>query len=102
LDEFWGVEVDIIEERRPQLVESRGIDPGHKLAVYKGIDSEREEGGWEGGYSQKGISFPVAESLPFMGWARGQHRRLTVLESGIFDCQGSTYGRDDKATYVLF
>jgi len=26
-----GVEVDIIEERGRQLVESRGIDPGQKL-----------------------------------------------------------------------
>jgi hypothetical protein len=31
LVEFWGVEVNIIEERDLQQVESRGIDPGHKV-----------------------------------------------------------------------
>jgi hypothetical protein len=31
LDEFWDVEVDIIEERCQQQVESRGIDSGHKF-----------------------------------------------------------------------
>jgi hypothetical protein len=31
LVEFWGVEVNIIEECNQQLVESRGINPGHKV-----------------------------------------------------------------------
>jgi hypothetical protein len=31
LDEFWDVKADIIEELCPQLVESRGIDPGQKF-----------------------------------------------------------------------
>ena len=31
LDEFWGTEVNIIEELYQQLVDLRGIDPGHKF-----------------------------------------------------------------------
>jgi hypothetical protein len=31
LVEFWSGEVNIVEERDRQQVESRGIDPGHKV-----------------------------------------------------------------------
>jgi hypothetical protein len=31
LVEFWGVEVNVIEERDRQQLESGGIDPGHKV-----------------------------------------------------------------------
>ena len=47
LGEFWGVEVDIIEERYLHLVDLRGIDSGQKfLQVFAGpFEQKLQESG---------------------------------------------------------
>jgi hypothetical protein len=79
LDEFLGVEVDIIEEPGRQLVESRGIDLGHKFLqvfVYSFEIETRESGENKASWRRWTLAFLVGKGL------RGFEIKVKFFEAG--------------------
>jgi hypothetical protein len=79
LVEFWGVEVNVIEENCRQPVQSRGIDPGNKfLQVFVDpFERERRESGEDRATWRRRTS-----AFLVRGRLRGVELKIKFFEAG--------------------